>query len=296
MTNSLSNFSTHSEAADGRSSLRPTSEICPPSLWGINIPAHLTKLAQYKDLIATLSVHRIKVRYKQSVLGVFWAVLQPLSIMLIFTFIFSRIARMPSDGVPYALFAYAALLPWNYFSAGVSNATNSLTNHAQFVTKVYFPREILPITYVVAALFDFGVASTLLVGLMIYYRTSPTINALYAVPIILVLTCFSLAISFFFSAAQVRFRDIGVAVPLLLQVWLFATPVIYPLSAVPEHWRTLYMLNPMVGIIESFRQAIVMGNVPDRNALVMSAAISVVLLVASYIYFKLVEATMADFV
>ena len=203
---------------------------------------------------------------------------------------------MPSDGAPYALFAYAALLPWNYFSVGVSNATNSLTSHAQFVTKVYFPREILPITYVVAALFDFGVASTLLVGLMIYYRVSPTINALYALPIILVLTCFSLAVSFFFSATQVRFRDIGVAVPLLLQIWLFATPVVYPLSAVPEHWRTLYSLNPMVGLIESFRQVIVMGNAPDTKSLVTSAAISVVLLVASYIYFKLVEATMADFV
>jgi len=296
VTNSLSNFSIHSEAAEGRSGFRPRSEIRPPSLWGINIAANLTKLAQYKDLIATLSVHRIKVRYKQSVLGVFWAILQPLSIMLIFTFIFSRIARMPSDGAPYALFAYAALLPWNYFSAGVSNATNSLTSHAQFVTKVYFPREILPITYVVAALFDFGVASTLLVGLMIYYRVSPTINVLFAVPILLVLTCFSLAISFFFSATQVRFRDIGVAVPLLLQVWLFATPVVYPLSAVPTHWRTLYALNPMVGIIESFRQVILRGSTPDTGLLLFSALISIILLVVSYVYFKLVEATMADFV
>jgi len=215
--------------------------------------------------------------------------------MLIFTFVFSLIARMPSEGAPYALFAYTALLPWNYFSAGVSNATNSLASHAQFVTKVYFPREILPITYVVAALFDFGVASMLLVGLMIYYRVSPTINALYAVPIILVLTCFSLAMSFFFSATQVRFRDIGVAVPLLLQVWLFATPVIYPLSAVPARWRPLYMLNPMVGIIESFRQVILSGSAPD-DSLPISAAVSVILLVVSYIYFKLVEATMADFV
>jgi lipopolysaccharide transport system permease protein len=291
----LSNFSIHAEAADGRSGVRPRYEIRPPSLSGINIPANLAKLVQYKDLIGTLSVHRIKVRYKQSVLGVFWAVLQPLSIMLIFTFVFSLIARMPSEGAPYALFAYTALLPWNYFSAGVSNATNSLASHAQFVTKVYFPREILPITYVVAALFDFGVASTLLVGLMIYYRVSPTINALYAVPIILVLTCFSLAMSFFFSATQVRFRDIGVAVPLLLQVWLFATPVIYPLSAVPARWRPLYMLNPMVGIIESFRQVILSGSAPD-DSFPISAAVSVILLVASYIYFKLVEATMADFV
>jgi len=292
----LRNFSITAEAAKGRSGFRPTSEIRPPSLSGINIAANLAKLIQYKDLIGTLSVHRIKVRYKQSVLGVFWAVLQPLSIMLIFTFVFSLIARMPSDGAPYALFAYTALLPWNYFSAGVLNATNSLASHAQFVTKVYFPREILPITYVVAALFDFGVASTLLLGLMIYYRVSPTINVLYVLPILLVLTCFSLAMSFFFSATQVRFRDIGVAVPLLLQVWLFATPVIYPLSAVPARWRPIYVLNPMVGIIESFRQVVLRGSAPDSGSLLISAVISVILLVGCYIYFKLVEATMADFV
>ncbi|MFN2529810.1 MAG: ABC transporter permease [Pyrinomonadaceae bacterium] len=291
----ISSSITH-ETTGGRSGIRPRSEIRPPSLWGINIPAHLVKLAQYKDLIATLSVHRLKVRYKQSVLGVFWAVLQPLSVMLIFTFIFSTIARMPSEGAPYALFAYTALLPWNYFSAAVSNATNSLASHAQFVTKVYFPREILPITYVVAAFFDFMVASTLLVGLMIYYRVSLTINALYAVPVMLVLTCFSLAMSFFFSATHVRFRDIGVGVPLLLQVWLFATPIIYPLSAVPPRLRPVYVLNPMVGIIESFRQVILGGRAPAIDALLISAAISVILLVVSYIYFKFVEATMADFV
>ena len=279
----------------GRSRVRPVSEIRPPSLSGINLLASLAKLAQYRDLVWTLSLHRIKVRYKQSVLGVFWAILQPLSVMLIFTFVFSLIARMPSEGAPYALFAYTALLPWNYFSSGVANATSSLTSHAQFVTKVYFPREILPITYVAAALFDFAVASTLLAGLMIYYRVPLTLNALYAVPIILVLSCFALAISFFFSATQVRFRDIGVAVPLLLQVWLFATPVIYPLSAVPAQLRPFYALNPMVGVIESFRQVILKGAAPETAALLFSAAISVVLLVISYLYFKRVEATMADY-
>jgi lipopolysaccharide transport system permease protein len=280
----------------GRSGARPISEIRPASLSGINLLANLSKLPQYKDLIWTLSVHRIKVRYKQSVLGVFWAILQPISMMLIFTFIFSLIAKMPSEGAPYAIFAYTALLPWNYFSGGVSNATTSLVRHAQFVTKVYFPREILPITYIVAALFDFGVASTLLAGLMFYYHVPLSINALYAVPIILVLSCFALAVSFFFSATQVRFRDIGVAVPLLLQVWLFATPVIYPLSAVPARWRSFYLLNPMVGIIESFRQVILKGTAPESGSLLLSAVISVTLLIASYLYFKQVEATMADFV
>lgn len=215
--------------------------------------------------------------------------------MLIFTFVFSMIAKMPSEGAPYAIFAYTGLLPWNYFSSGVSNATVSLANHAQFVTKVYFPREILPITYVAAALFDFLVASTLLGGLMIYYRVPLSINALYAVPIILVLTCFALAMSFFLSATQVRFRDIGVAVPLLLQVWLFATPVIYPLSAVPERLRPFYVLNPMVGIVESFRRVLLNGAAPETSSLILSAAIAVILLVVSYLYFKWVEATMADF-
>jgi lipopolysaccharide transport system permease protein len=244
----------------------------------------------------TLSIHRIKVRYKQSLLGLFWAILQPLSMMLIFTLIFSLIAKMPSEGAPYAIFAYTALLPWNYFSTAVSNATNSLVSHSQFVTKVYFPREILPITYVVAALFDFVVASTLLAALMIYYQVSLTLNVLYVLPIILVLSCFALAMSFFLSATQVRFRDIGVAVPLLLQLWLFATPVIYPFTAVPLRWRPFYVLNPMVGIIEGFRQVILRGAAPESRPLLFSAAISVVLLVASYLYFKRVESTIADFV
>lgn len=279
----------------GERRVRPVSEIRPPSLSGINLLASLAKLAHYKDLVWTLCVHRVKVRYKQSVLGVFWAVIQPLSVMLIFTFVFSMIARMPSEGAPYAIFAYTALLPWNFFSSGVANATVSLANHAQFVTKVYFPREILPITYVAAALFDFLVASTLLGGLMIYYRVPLTINALYTIPIILILTCFALAMSFFLSATQVRFRDIGVAVPLLLQVWLFATPVIYPLSAVPERLRPFYVLNPMVGIVESFRRVILNGAAPETKSLLLSAAIAVILLVVSYLYFKWVEATMADF-
>jgi lipopolysaccharide transport system permease protein len=284
----------HSEVVR-RTSARSTYDIVPPSLTGINLLASLAKLGQYKDLIWTLCIHRVKVRYKQSALGISWAILQPLAVMLIFTLVFSIIARMPSEGAPYSIFAYTALLPWTYFSGGVANATTSLTNHSQFVTKVYFPREILPITYVAAALFDFVVASTLLAPLMIYYHVRLSVNALYVIPIILVLTCFSLAMSFLFSATQVRFRDLGVAVPLLLQVWLFATPVIYPLSAVPERLRPYYILNPMVGIIENFRQVVLRGAVPDTRSLILSATVAVILLAWSYLYFKWVEATMADF-
>lgn len=254
------------------------------------------KLVRYRDLLYTLSVHRIKVRYKQSVLGGLWAILQPVSLMLMFTFIFSFVAKIPSDGAPYAIFVYTALLPWNYFSSSVSNATGSLVNHAQFVTKVYFPREILPATYVIASLFDFVVASVVLVGLMMYYGVPLTIHALYVVPIVLILTCFALAMSLFLSATQVRFRDIGVAVPLLLQLWLFATPVIYPLSSVPERFRSIYMLNPMVGVIENFRQVTLRGAEPDYSTLTLATVVSLVLLCLSYVYFKHLESTMADII
>ncbi len=274
--NSLDRSAINNELPVSRESARPNYEIRPPSILGFNLLANLSKLLQYKDLVWTLSLHRIKVRYKQSVLGILWAFLQPISMMLVFTFIFSLIARMPSEGIPYAIFAFTALLPWNYFSTSVSNGTSSLVKDAQFVTKVYFPREILPITYIVAALFDFAIALILLACLMIYYQIALTANLLYAVPILLVLTCFALAISLIFSATQVRFRDIGMAVPLLLQLWLFATPVIYPLSAVPPRWRWFYGLNPMVGIIESFRQVVLKGEPPDMRSLMFSAVVSVI--------------------
>ena len=270
--------------------------ITAPSLSTTRLIHDLGKLVQYRDLLYTLSVHRIKVRYKQSVLGGLWAILQPVSLMLMFTFIFSFVAKIPSEGVPYAIFVYTALLPWNYFSSSVSNATGSLVNHAQFVTKVYFPREILPATYVIASLFDFVVASVVLVGLMMYYRVPLTIHALYVVPIVLILTCFALAMSLLLSATQVRFRDIGVAVPLLLQLWLFATPVIYPLGSVPERFRSIYMLNPMVGVIENFRQVSLRGAEPDYWTLTTAAVVSVVLLCLSYVYFKHLESTMADII
>jgi lipopolysaccharide transport system permease protein len=270
--------------------------IRPPSFSPLKLLGSLALLVQYKDLLMTLSAHRVKVRYKQSVLGIFWAILQPLSLMLIYTVIFSLVARMPSDGTPYAVFSYIALLPWTYFSTCVTNSTGGLVSHAQLVTKVYFPREILPLSYVFAALFDFLVASTVLAGLLFYYRVHLTLNALYALPIILVLTLFATSMSLFFSATQVRFRDIGVAVPLLLQIWMFASPVVYPLSSVPAQWRSLYLLNPMAGVIENFRQTILLGASPDFYSLGISTAIAVVLLPISYIYFKHVEATVADII
>jgi lipopolysaccharide transport system permease protein len=275
---------------------RRVTKIRPPAIRLSSLGSDIINLMHYRDLFYTLTVHRIKVRYKQSVLGIAWAVLQPLTLMLIYTIIFSYVARIQTGDTPYALFAFSALLPWTCFSTGLSNATNGLVSHAQLVTKVYFPREILPLTYVCAALFDFLVASTVLAAMLIYYQVQLTVNALYIVPILLVLVILMIATSLIFSATQVRFRDVGVALGLLLQIWMFASPVVYPLSAVPQRIRLLYELNPMVGIIENFRRVLVQGGGLDSRSFAISALISIVLLTAGYIYFKRVEATIADIV
>ena len=254
----------------------------------------LIGLSDYRDLLVALSAHRLKVRYKQSVLGIAWAIIQPVALMLIYTLVFSLISRVRTQGgVPYAVFAYAALLPWSFFSTALTNATNGLVSHAQLVTKVYFPREILPISYVIAALVDLLVASLVMVGLMLWYDISLTAQSLWILPITLIMATFVSACALVFSAMQVRVRDIGMAMPLLLQLWMFSSPVVYPLRQVPERFRDLYVLNPMVGIIENFRAAL-LGTPFDFRSLGISAIVSVVLLPLSYLYFKRIEATVAD--
>lgn len=273
---------------------RPIRIIRPVSFSPLDLLRELRELWQYRDLFYTLTVHRIKVRYKQSVLGLAWAILQPLSLMLIYTVIFSVIAKVPSEGVPYAVFAYAALLPWTFFSSSLTNATQGLVSHSQLVTKVYFAREILPLTYVSAALFDFAVATTFLIALFFYYGVGLTVYAFYAIPILILLAALATAFSLFLSAMQVKFRDIGVAMPLLLQLWMFTTPVVYPLSAVPQRFRGLYALNPLVGVIENFRRVVLQGVEPDFHSLAISAIVAAILVPLTYLYFKRVEATMAD--
>ena len=281
---------------------RPTKVLRPPVFSPTAIVGHIAGLWDYRDLLLTLTTHRIKVRYKQSVLGMTWAVLQPLALMLIYTVIFAYIARMPSDGMPYAVFAYTALLPWTTFSTALGNATNGLVGHASLITKVYFPREILPLSYIIAALADFVIAAVVLAGLLVYYRIPLTPNALYVFPIVLTMMVFALGVALLLSAVQVRFRDVGVGLPLLLQVWMFATPVVYPLSAVmgserlPAAAKFAYSLNPMVGIIENFRRVILHGSPPDGGSLGLAVGVSLVTLPLTYAYFKRTEATMADFV
>jgi lipopolysaccharide transport system permease protein len=264
--------------------------------------SHLANLWQYRDLLITLTAHRIKVRYKQSALGLAWAVIQPLSLMLIYTVMFSLIAKIPSEGTPYAVFAYTALLPWTTFATALANATNGVVSHAGLITKVYFPREILPLSYIIAALVDFAIAALVLGGLLVHYRVPLTLNALFAIPIIATMMVFALAAGLFLSVLQVRLRDIGVAMPLLLQLWMFGTPVVYPLRVVMESERvpaavkTLYGLNPMVGIVENFRRVVLQGIEPDVKSFAISVGVSLVLLPLAYAYFKRTEATMADFI
>lgn len=268
--------------------------IRPPSFSPFGLLGNIRLLSQHLDLIYTLSVHRIKIRYKQSALGIAWALVQPLSLMLIYTFIFSIMAKFPSNGVPYPVFVYSALLPWTSFSSALTNGTTSLVTNSSLITKVYFPREILPLTNVIAAIFDFLIASTILLGLMTYYRVPLTLMALYALPIFLIQMFFALTVILFLSATNVMFRDIGLALPLVIQLWVFATPVAYPLSAVPAGLRPFYVLNPMVGIIENFRRVILQGSAPDFQLLSVSIIITCLLLPISYIYFKHVEATAVD--
>jgi len=268
--------------------------IRPASSSWLHLGEHLGRLREYGDLLYTLSVHRVNVRYKQTALGVLWAVLQPLLMMVIFTAVFSVLARMPSDGRPYALFAYAALLPWTFFATSLSNGTNSLVAHTQLITKVYFPREILPLTYIVAGLFDFAIGFVVLLGLLAWYHVGLTAQAWNLIPIVALLAAWTLAVALFLAALQVRFRDVGVALPALVQLWMFASPVIYPLGVVPAGWRTWYLLNPMAGIVASCRSVLLQGQAPEALPLRMAVIVTVVALPLSYLFFKRAEATMAD--
>jgi lipopolysaccharide transport system permease protein len=272
---------------------QPVRVLAPPQ-WTIQSAyVRLTRLWSYGDLLAVLSRHRISVRYKQSVLGGLWALLQPLAMMLVFTVVFSRLVRIPSEGVPYALFAYAGLLPWTFFSGAVSSGTTSLVSHTQLVTKVYFPREILPVSYIVAAFVDLLIGSVALVALSLYFGVRPTLQLLWTAPILVVLASFALACSLVLSSIQVRFRDVGMALPIALQLLMFASPVVYPLEVVPAAWRPLYVLNPLTGLVDAFRRS-VLGLPFDANTLAIAASITALALPLAYGIFKHAEVTIAD--
>jgi lipopolysaccharide transport system permease protein len=254
----------------------------------------IKELVSHRDLLVNWTMRNIKVRYKQSLLGAAWSILQPLSATVILTLIFSRFVRVPTNGIPYPIFYYSALLPWTFFAAAVSSGVTSLVSNMNLVTKIYFPREILPLAAILASLVDFLIASLIFVGMIIFYQI-PLSSSFVTVPLILLIQLTLVTgIVLFTSALTVFYRDIRFVVPLGLQLWMYMTPIIYPLSMVPERFRSLYMLNPMAGVIDAYRRVILQGEWPQMNYLLLGAAVSIALLIVAYYYFKRAEAVFAD--
>jgi lipopolysaccharide transport system permease protein len=275
--------------------MREAVRVLRPPRWSIGtLGAQLKRLMSSADLLIVLSGHRVSVRYKQSLLGGLWALLQPLSMMVVFAVVFTRVTPLRlADPVPYPLFAYAGLLPWTFFSGAVSTGTASLVSHAHLLTKVYFPREILPISYIVASLIDFAIGAVTLLALAMFYGTPATPRLLLSLPLLLVLSGFSLACALLLSALQVRVRDVGIALPIVLQLLMFVSPVLYPVHLVPATWRRLYLLNPLAGLIDGFRSS-VLGLPLDEVAIASAVIVTFSTLPLAYLAFKQAEVTMAD--
>jgi len=268
---------------------RPTTVIEPVSGWTLQ----WRELWTYRELLYFLIWRDFKVRYKQTALGAAWAIIQPFFTMIVFSLFFGKLAKVPSDGIPYPIFSYTALLPWTFFANGLSQASNSLVGSANLITKVYFPRLVIPLSSVFSGLIDFSIAFVVLLGMMIFYQLQPTIAIIWVPFFLLLALITALGAGLWFSALNVEYRDIRYAVPFLTQFWLFATPVAYPSSLLTEPWRTLYGLNPMVGVVEGFRWAL-LGTTPSGSMLVLSVIAAVLLLGTGLYYFRRVEETFAD--
>jgi lipopolysaccharide transport system permease protein len=270
----------------------PLITIKPGKTW---VAIDFRDLWAYRELLYLLTSRELKARYKQTVMGVAWVIMQPLLMTIMFTLFFGKLARVPSDGIPYPLFAYAGLLPWAFFAGAVTNGGNSLVANAHLITKVYFPRMVIPLSSVGARLVDFAVAFVLLIGMMIYYQQAITWKIVMLPAYIILISLLALGVGMWTAALNVKYRDVGVALPVLLQFWMFASPILYPVSLVPERWRLLYSLNPTVGIIEGFRAAL-FGLQLNRTALVVSVVVTLVLLVYSAYFFRRMEKGFADLV
>jgi len=265
--------------------------------WSDTLAGHARELWRHRELLWLVTQREIKVRYKQSALGIVWAVLQPFSLMVVFTVFFSWFARIASDGIPYPLFSYAALLPWTFFSTSLTFAVPSLIANSHIITKIYFPREIVPLASVLAAFLDFLIASWIFVLLLAVYRVPPTWNLLYVLPIVIIQIAFTAGVCLLLSALTVLYRDVRHTLPLLIQIWMFVTPILYPASVVPQRWRGWYFsLNPMAAIIDGYRRAVVQGIAPQLKYLLLAAVVSALLLWAGYRYFKSLEKEFADIV
>lgn len=276
---------------EGRDAEESTLVIRPATGW----PAlDLAELWRYRELIFFLSWRDIKVRYTQTALGIAWAVIQPVFTMVIFSVFFGRLAGIPSDGLPYPIFAYCALLPWQLFAYSLTEASNSVVANQHLITKVYFPRLVIPLSAVLASLVDFVIAFVVLIGMIWYYHIIPT-QAVWMLPLfVLLAVSLALGMGLWLSALNVRYRDVRYALPFLAQAWLFATPIAYPSSLVPEQWRALYGLNPMAGVVEGFRWAL-LGTAGTSGALLtVSVFATFAILLSGLYYFRRMERTFAD--
>jgi lipopolysaccharide transport system permease protein len=250
----------------------------------------------YRDLLYLMVWREIKVRYKQTAIGAGWAVFQPLMTMVVFSIIFGRFAKLPSDGVPYPVFALAALLPWTYFNQAIARGGIGLVTHANLLTKVYFPRLIIPLAAVLAPVVDFLVAFVILVAFMLWFGIRPTWGVLALPLFVLVALLTALGTSLWLAPMNVRYRDVGQAIPLMMQLWMYGSPVAYSVSMVPEKWRLLYSLNPMVGVIEGFRWGLLGKQSPDFAVMAMSSVAVLAFVFGGVVYFRMMERTFADVV
>jgi lipopolysaccharide transport system permease protein len=256
----------------------------------------LRELWEFRELLFFLTWRDVKVRYKQTVLGAAWAVLQPLMTMVVFSLFFGRLAGVPSDDVPYPIFSYTALVPWTLFATGLTQASNSLVGSANLIRKIYFPRLLVPLATVLSSLVDFAIAFAVLLLMMLFYGFVPTANALW-LPLLLALTLVTtLGVGLWLSALNVQFRDVRYTLPFLTQLWLFATPIAYPSSLLPPQWRVLYGLNPMAGVVEGFRWALLGTGTAPGPMIAVSAVAALLLLASGALYFRRMERTFADIV
>jgi len=257
-------------------------------------PFAIFQIARYSELIAALTQREVKARYRQTLLGFSWAIAQPLAFMIVFNLVFSRFAKVPSDGIPYPVFSYAALVPWTFLTNALNSATISLVSQRSIVTKTYFPREVIVVSQITARFIDFLASAVVFAGLMIWYQIMPTAWILFVPVLLIIQIILMLAASLITSALHVSYRDLAPVVTLGLQVWLYLTPVSYPLSIVPAELRPWYLLNPMAGLIESYRDVVIHGRAPQMDALGASIIISLLLFAVAYPFFKRAERAFAD--
>ena len=256
----------------------------------------LGELWEYRELLYFLIWRDIKVRYKQTALGATWAIIQPFFTMVVFSLFFGRLAKVPSDGIPYPIFSFAALVPWTFFANGLGQSSNSLVGSSNLITKVYFPRLTIPIASVLSGIVDFALAFVVLLGMMLFYGMAPTLNVLWLPMFLLLALIASLGVGLWLSALNVEYRDVRYVVPFITQFWLFITPIAYPSSLLSEPWRTLYGLNPMVGVVEGFRWALLGTNTAPGPIIAVSSLAAVLILVTGALYFRRMEKTFADVV